>query len=184
MKNEKQKMGKAEPRPSMQSGSAKETKPPFPMPSGEMPSSSPSQPGGPESPKASGTISQAGDGSLAIDKKIAGEILNLPFEFVNIFEPAWEPLNEKQLEKMSEPFSLWLEEHGLEKLQRSEIVLGFWLLTYGVQQSKNVKKARAERKAKKANASDNSRSEGDRKDVPGVVDGSKVEGSKGPDPGL
>jgi len=142
-------------------------------------------PAGPAGPAEvpSGTISPLGEESLEIDNRLAGQLLNLPFEFINVFEEAWEPIDEAGLEKMSEPFNLWLQEKGLTRLKRSEIVLGFWLLIYGSKQVKNVKKARIKRKAEK-DAANNSRPAGDGKDKPGVVDRPVAAGSTSSDSGL
>jgi hypothetical protein len=128
------------------------------------------------------TISQDSDEARAIDDKLAGSILNIPFELVHIFEEASPPLSEDELERMAGPFNIWLEENGFSHLKRSEVILFFWLSIAVTSRAKIIKKARAERAAK--NAPNDSRPKGDGKNVPGVVDGSPVEGSPRPDPGL
>jgi len=189
-----------EKRPQPQSAKESGTKPPFPSQTSGPGSPAPA-PGsraelrilaaeepektGKKSAGLSGTISPDGD-ALAIDNRLAGQLFNLPFELIHVFEPAWEPMDDDQLERIAEPFNIFLQERGLTKLKKPELILLVYSLGYVIKQSKNVKDAIALRKKERELkvAANDRRPAGSRENVPGVVDGPKVEGSARPDPGL
>lgn len=146
-----------------QPGPQQSLKPPFrPIP-GE---GTPEIPGSEKSPDSS-TGSPDGDGVL-IDDEIAGELANAVPTLVNIFEPAWEVMNQSQMLKIGRALRIYLERKGKTTLDHPELLLFVAGYGYLSQQFKNVRKAAAERKVK-GHAANDRRPEGDGKDVPSVV---------------
>ena len=94
---------------------------------------------------------------------------------INLFEPAWEVLNEAQMLKIGRALRIYLDKkYDKRDLKHPELLLIVAGYSYVSQQVKNVRKAVIERKKAKLNAPDNSRPKGDGQDVPGVVGGPAV----------
>ncbi|MCJ7487207.1 MAG: hypothetical protein MUQ25_13740 [Candidatus Aminicenantes bacterium] len=156
------------PAPLSSNESEKKSKPPFrPLPGQPL---SPADPGSP-----SGTISPAGDQGEPIDDEIAGELANAPFTLINIFEPAWEVMDEARMTKTGHALRLYLEKKGKAGLLTPELLLVVSIYPYLFKQAKNVRNANIERKKKKVqNVTDDRRPAGDGENEPGVVGGPAV----------
>lgn len=170
MKNPKEKILSTltEKRPASPSSSVKNAKPPFrPLP-GQPISLSPEG-------EASSIGSPASDEGVLIDDEVAGELANALPTLINIFEPAWEVMNEAQMAKIGRALRIYLEKkYDKRELKHPELLLVVAGYSYVFQQAKNVRKAMVERKKAKVNAPDDSRPKRDGKDVPGVVGGEAV----------
>lgn len=75
---------------------------------------------------------------ISVNPRVAGQLLNLPFKCAHIIWPVAEPLTADELEAMSEPFSDFLVENGLEKIGRSSVVLGFHVFIAGYARVKAI----------------------------------------------
>lgn len=64
---------------------------------------------------------------IVVDPEVAGDLIRIPFELVNVFIPAWEPLTDSEVERIKSPFARCLQKWGLGKISRDEVVLGFYL---------------------------------------------------------
>ncbi|MBE3120026.1 MAG: hypothetical protein IMZ50_14885 [Candidatus Atribacteria bacterium] len=153
----------------------REVKPAFRPRPGDPLSPAPEAPGSGSSSITSKT-SPVGSSGVLIDDEIAGELANAPFTLINIFEPAWEAMNDAQMMKIGRALRVYLENKGITELKHPELLILVAGYGYLSQQFKNVKKAAKERKAAKAHVTDDRRAEGDGKNVPGVVGDPKVEG--------
>lgn len=155
----------------------REVKPAFRPRSGDpLPQAPEGTKPGSESSLPSSTISPAGKSGVLIDDEIAGELANAPFTLINIFEPAWEAMNDAQMLKIGRALRVYLENKGITELKHPELLILVAGYGYLSQQFKNVRKAAKERKAAKLHVTDDRRAEGDGENVPGVVGDSKVEG--------
>jgi hypothetical protein len=124
----------------------------------------------------------SGPGTTEINSEIAGEIVNIPFEIWNSFNPVVLPLSPHEQTLIGEPFSRLLEKWGMGKLSRDEIVFGFWLLMFSYGRYKAVRAAKP-KKEKKPDVRDDSWKAGPGQDDAGktVIGGSPGPGASGSD---
>jgi hypothetical protein len=127
-----------------------------------------------------GTISPAGERPLEVDEKLAGELIAIPFDIINVFEPAWEPMTEAEQMRAGEPFNIWLQEQGLTSLKRPDLMTVLRMAGYITRNFRNVRvavakrKKEAQKKPEEKIDPDNSRMSRGGEDVPRMVDREKV----------
>ncbi|MCJ7828467.1 MAG: hypothetical protein MUP81_01855 [Dehalococcoidia bacterium] len=120
-----------------------------------------------------------GPGTTEASEELAGDLISIPFEIWNSFNPACLPLSPNEQARLAGPFARILEKYGMGKLAKDEIVFAFYLIAIGYGRFKAVKASKP-KKEKKPDVRDDSWKAG-----PGQDDAGKtlVVGPAGPGAG-